>query len=130
RTSPPFPYTTLFRSRVRAIVPGVEIVGRERHRALEARERVVAPPERIRRDAAIVVRRRDSGVHRDGGVDLTDGRGMLAALRADDSEQMKAVEMPRLRRQNAPVELLRLVETAALMQGQRGTPDRAAILRP
>jgi hypothetical protein len=65
------------------------------------------------------VRGRDIGIERDRAVDLVNCRRVLAALRKNCPRETQAVEMSRLRRENAPIALLGLGQLTGLVQGQR-----------
>jgi hypothetical protein len=65
----------------------------------------------------------------EGGVDLTNGRDMLAALVVDDPQEMQGVEMPGLDREDPAILCLGFRQPAGLMHLQRRTEERRRLGR-
>src|SRR5262245_10756523 len=95
------------------------MVGPQRQRPAVAGERLLQMSERLQRAATIAVSGYGIGVESQGGVDLGNRRGMLAALVMHHAEQMQAVEMVGLVLQNSPIADLGLDQPAAAMQRHR-----------
>jgi hypothetical protein len=62
----------------------------------------------------------DLRIDRDGGLDLTDSIGVLAALGKDYPEKVQTVEMSRIGLKNAPVEILSFCQAGRLVERQCG----------
>jgi hypothetical protein len=88
-------------------------------RAREARERLVEAVERLQRAAAVAVSGGGVGIALQGGVDLANRLGMIAALVTNDAEQVQAVEMMRLYRNDFPVDRLGFGQQSGFMKGER-----------
>jgi hypothetical protein len=101
---------------VAAVVEGFGIVGPERDRPLQARERILEAGESLERNATVVMRKGGIGVQLQGGVDMTHCLCMFTALVISDPQQVQAVEMIGLRLQNLPVYRFGLCEPARPMQ--------------
>jgi len=110
--------------RVAAIEQRVDIIRRETDGPVVALDRFAVAHECGQRGPAVVVRGRGGRIDLQGGIDLANGRNVLAALVMDDADQMQSVEMPRLDRQDPAVERLGLGQSAGLMQAQRLLEER------
>jgi hypothetical protein len=73
----------------------------------------------LKRIAAVAQRQNMSRLDLEGCVDLPNSGLGVATLQENDAEQMQAVEMPRLCRENLPVYFFRIAQSAGLMQRQR-----------
>src|SRR5262249_18406791 len=93
------------------------------------RERVVEAAECFQRAATIAVRGDGLWVDREGGVDQANRAGMVALLMPRDPQEMQAVEVIGLRRDNLAVDDLGVGNAAGAVQRHRLGECRSDIER-
>ena len=93
------------------------MAGVELDRPLVMGLRLADAPERPERIADIAVEIRNPMVARNRFADQLDGKLVLAALLSDHTEQMQAIDIVRIYRQDLAIEALGFHEVADLVQG-------------
>ena len=101
-----------------AIDQRLDTIGPHAERPIVALERIAEALHLLEGIAAIVERENMTRGDLERGADLPHGGGRIATLHEDDAEQMQAVEMFRLARQNALIDSLGFRQLPGLMQRQ------------
>ena len=96
----------------------------EPDRSAVAGNRVIEPALRGQGVAEVGVIQRDRGFHRDRLADPLSGQTVMSALVGDHTEQMEAIGVAGLNRENLKVETFGFAQAPGLMALQRGIQRR------
>src|SRR5262249_42717640 len=102
--------------RVAAIAQGAGVVGGQRQHLVESHERLFEALELHQYHAAVVVGRDVCGVPRKGGVDVSDGRSVIAALMQGNAQHVQRIEMIRQSLQYLAIDRLGFRQPTGKMQ--------------
>ena len=109
-----------FEQRVAAIDPGIDVLGIERERSLDADKRLIEALKIDQGGRVIVVRVRRRAVELKRRADEFERAFAVAALLVDQAEEVHGVEMLRRELQDSGVEPFGVIEQPALLQRDTG----------